>query len=61
MLIWPDVRPKNFDFNDTGLIDEMIFRNIGCFAVSSFNMNMELNKLVLDGSVWFPNTIAFIE
>ena len=60
-LIWTDIRPKKFEVNDNWLIDEMIYRNIGCFAVSSFNLNTELNKLVLDGSVWFPNAIAFLE
>ena len=60
LRIWTDVRSKKFNTDDW-FIDEMIFRNIGCFAVSSFDLNMELNKLVLDGSFWFPNTVESLE
>ena len=54
-MIWPDVRPKKFDVNDSWLIDEMIYRKIGCFAIESYHLNLDLNKLVVDGTIWLPN------
>lgn len=54
---WSRVRPKPLDVHDDELIDELISREIGCIVIDSYNLNMELNQLVVDGSLWIPSNM----
>ena len=52
-----DIQPQHFDINDDWLIDELITRKIGCFAIDSHHFNIGLDTLTVDGSIWVPYNI----
>lgn len=50
-----DMISKEFDVHDNILIDELITRNIGCVAIDSYKLNLHIDQLRMDGSIWIPN------
>lgn len=51
----PSVRPKKFDVNDEWLVDELMFREIGCIVIDTFDLQND--QLIVDGALWIPNRI----
>lgn len=49
----PSVRSKKFDVNDEWLVDELMFRQIGCIVIDTFNLQKD--QLIVDGALWIPN------